>query len=86
MTSINTWVVPVDKDKVNRMVTDVLRTMHDSGAHPGEVVLALGESIGRVIVATNDMGLNTIGQRELLDLAIKQITAAYIAGTGGSRV
>lgn len=71
--------VPVDKQKVNRMVTQVLMLFHDSGAHPGEVALALGEAAGRVIAATDDMGLNEIGQRELLDLVVKQMSGAILA-------
>jgi len=72
--------VRVDHEKVKRMVTATLRSFDDSGAHPGEIILALGESIGRVIAATHDMGLNEIGQRELLDVAIKQMTNAILVG------
>jgi hypothetical protein len=71
--------VPIDKEKVNRMVTATLKMFHDSGAHPGEVAIALGEAAGRVIAATADMGLGEIGQRELLDVVIKQMTSTIIA-------
>jgi hypothetical protein len=71
--------VHVDKAKVSRMVTQTLKLFHGSGAHPGEVALALGEAAGRVIAATADMGLNEIGQRELLDLVVKQMTQAILA-------
>jgi hypothetical protein len=43
------------------------------------VALALGEAAGRVIAATADMGLNEIGQRELLDIVIKQMSQAILA-------
>ena len=74
--------VPVDKAKVSRMVTQTLKLYHGSGAHPGEVVIALAESLGRVISALEEMGVSEIAQRELLDVAIKQITNAIIAGKG----
>jgi hypothetical protein len=77
MTTVN-----IDKAKVSRMVTQTLKQFHDSGAHPGEIVLALGESMGRVIAATADMGASEIAQRELLDLGIKQTTNALLASRG----
>jgi len=74
--------VQIDKEKVTRMVTQVLMMFHDSGAHPGEVALALGEAAGRVIAATSGMGLNEIGQRELLDVVVRQMTQAILASRG----
>lgn len=74
--------VPIDKAKVSRMVTQTLKHFHDSGAHPAEVVIALGEAMGRVIAATAEMGLNEIAQRELLDIGIKQCTNAILAARG----
>jgi len=71
--------VSIDKEKVNRMVTATMMHFHDSGAHPGEVVLAIGEALGRVIAATSEMGLSEIGQRELLDMGIKQASNAILA-------
>ena len=64
------------------MVTQTLKHFHGSGAHPGEVVLALGEALGRVISAVGDMGGNEVAQRELLDLGIKQCTNAILASRG----
>ena len=77
MTTVN-----VDRAKVSRMVTQTLKQYHDSGAHPGEVVIALGEAMGRVISATAAMGATDIAQRELLDLGIKQTTNALLASRG----
>jgi len=71
--------VPIDREKVNRMVTQVLKMFHDSGAHPGEVAIALGEAAGRVIAATADMGVSEIAQRELLDLVVKQMAQTILA-------
>lgn len=76
---VNMTTVPIDKEKVSRMVTQTLMHFHDSGAHPGEVVLAIGEALGRVIAATSEIGLSEIGQRELLDMGIKQATNAILA-------
>lgn len=71
--------VPIDKEKVNRIVTATLLSLHDSGAHPVEVLLALGECIGRVLVATGEMGVNDVARRELFNMTIKQITNAVLA-------
>jgi hypothetical protein len=74
--------IDVDKAKVNRMVTQILKHFHGSGAHPGEIVLALGESLGRVIAAVGEMSKNEMVQRELVDLAIKQMTNAILVSRG----
>jgi DNA-binding IclR family transcriptional regulator len=76
--------VTVDKAKVSRMVTQTLKHFHGSGAHPGEIVLALGEALGRVISAVGEMnpGMNEIVQRELVDLAIRQMTNAILVARG----
>lgn len=71
--------VRIDKEKVTKMVTGTLKMFHDSGAHPAEVVIALGEAMGRVISATGEMGATDVAQREMLDIGIKQITNAIIA-------
>lgn len=74
--------VPVDKERVMKMVTKILMEFSDSGAHPGEVVLALGESLGRIIAAVGDVSQNEILQRELVDLAIKQMSNAILLSRG----
>lgn len=71
--------VQVDREKVLRMVAETLQNLNGTGAHPGEMVLALGESLGRIIVAVKEIGGTEVVQKELLDLAIKQMTNAIIA-------
>ena len=68
----------IDTKKVERMSMDALRLYSDSGAHPAEVVLALAQATGRVIASLVPQG--EIVQRELVDLAVKQMAAAIEAG------
>lgn len=77
-------VVQVDREKVTRMVAALLGAINDKGAHPGEMVLALAEALGRIVVAVREAGGSEVVQRELLDLAVKQMTNAIIAGRGGT--
>lgn len=74
--------VPVDKEKVTKMVTKILMDFSDSGAHPGEVVLALAEALGRIIAAVGDVSHNEVLQRELVDLAVKQMSNAILLSRG----
>ena len=73
MTQLN-----IDTKKVERMSLDALKLYSDSGAHPAEVVIALAQATGRVIASLSGQG--EIVQRELLDLAVKQMAAAIEAG------
>ena len=73
MTTLN-----IDTNKVERMSMDALKLYSDSGAHPAEVIIALAQATGRVIAAMSGMG--EMVQRELLDLAVKQMAAAIEAG------
>ena len=77
MTTVN-----IDKVKVNRMVTSILRNLHDSGAHPAEVVMALGEALGRVIATMDTIGGTDIIKRELFQLAVNQVASAVSASKG----
>lgn len=70
MTTIN-----IDKQKVQFLVFATLNQLSDSGLHPAEIVIAMSECAGRVIAAMD----NDIAQRELLDLAIKQMSGAILA-------
>ena len=73
-------IVNVDKEKIERMVRHTLHGISGQGAHPGEVILALSECVGRVIVTIEGDG---ILKRELVDLAIKQMAQAIEAGIDG---
>lgn len=73
MTTLNT-----DTKKIERMSLDALKLYSDSGAHPAEVIIALAQATGRVIASMSTQG--EIVQRELLDIAIKQMAAAIEAG------
>lgn len=70
--------VKVDKEKHDKMVRQTLMQFNGQGVHPGEVVLALSEAVGRTI-ATID---GDMVQRELVDLAIKQMARAIDNGRG----
>lgn len=66
--------VKVDKERVDRMVTHTLMNFHDSGAHPGEVVIALAECIARVVLTVGELQQGSgIVQKELVELAIKHM-------------
>ena len=73
MTTLN-----IDTKKVERMSLDALKLYSDSGAHPAEVIIALAQAVGRVIASMDAHG--EIAQRELLDLAIKQMATAIMKG------
>ncbi len=67
----------IDMQKKARMVKDALMLFNESGAHPGEVVLALSEACGRVIASID----GDMVKRELVDIAIKQMAASIEAGS-----
>ena len=73
MTTLN-----IDTKKIERMSLDALKLYSDSGAHPAEVVIALAQATGRVIASLSPQG--EMLQRELLDLAVKQMAAAIERG------
>lgn len=73
MTTLN-----IDTKKVERMSLDALKLYSDSGAHPAEVIIALAQATGRVIASVSGMG--EMVQRELLDLAVKQMAGAIERG------
>ena len=66
--------IHIDKDKHDRMVRDLLRTV--IGAHPAEIVLAMGEAAGRVI---SQVGGTDIAKTQLVNAAIKQMATAIDA-------
>lgn len=76
MTTLN-----LDNEKIKRMSFDILRNLSDSGAHPVEVVVALAQCIGRVVVSLDGAGVSDIAKRDIVDLAIKQMAASIEAGT-----
>lgn len=63
--------IHIDKDKHDRMVRDVL--MQVRGAHPAEIVLAMGEAIGRVIA---EVAGSDVVKTQLVNVAIKQMATA----------
>jgi hypothetical protein len=65
--------IQIDVPKVKRMVVDTLMMFNDTGAHPAEVVLALAECIGRVIVTLPE---SDIAKQELTQLAVKHMAQA----------
>ncbi len=67
----------VDTQKISRMVHDTLNSFSNSGAHPAEVVLALSECVGRVIMSFPD---SDIVKKEMVDIAIKHMAASIEAG------
>lgn len=71
----------LDQRKVTRMSMDVLQSLSGSGAHPVEVIVALAQCIGRVVVSLDDIGVTPIAKQELVDLAIKQMATAIDEGT-----
>ena len=75
MTTLN-----LDTNKVKRMSVDILRSLSDSGAHPIEVIVALAQCCGRVIATLDAAGVNEVGKRDIVDLAIKQMAAAIETG------
>lgn len=70
----------LDHEKIKRMSMDILHGLSDSGAHPVEVVVALAQSIGRVVVSLDRAGVSDIAKKEIVDLAVKQMAAAIEAG------
>jgi hypothetical protein len=66
----------VDKAKHDRMVRDVLMLFNESAVHPAELVLALGEVVGRIINQVDGSGQ---AKTELVNIAVKQMAAAIDA-------
>lgn len=67
--------INIDQAKVTRIVRDTLSRVSDTGAHPAEIIIAMSECAGRVIGSID----GDIAQRELLDLAIKQLSGAILS-------
>lgn len=63
--------IVIDKDKHGRMVRNLLIEVR--GAHPAEIVLAMGEAVGRVIAGVSG---TDIVKRQLVDVAVKQMASA----------
>jgi hypothetical protein len=63
--------IRIDKDKHDRMVRDMLMLVR--GAHPAEIVLALGEAIGRVIA---EVAGSDVVKTQLVNVAVKQMATA----------
>ena len=75
--------VKIDRQKVDKIVYNTLRSLQENGAHPAEVILALSECVGRTIWAMGDAGVGAIAQRELTDIAIKHMAKAIEEGQKG---
>ena len=74
--------INIDKNKVDRIVWNTLRGLQDNGAHPAEIIIALAQCVGRMIATMGETGgAGPIAQRELVDIAIKQMAAAIEAGS-----
>ena len=78
MTTIN-----IDKEKVGRMVRKTLQNFDNTGAHPAECIIALSESIGRIIAS---LPANDITKRDLLDMSIKHTAGTIEASMTSSIV
>lgn len=72
--------INIDHRKVRSMSMAALHEFNDSGAHPAEVILALAEAIGRVVVSLDAAGVSDIAKKELVDLAIKHMAQSIEAG------
>lgn len=71
--------INIDKDKHDRMVRGFL--LEARGAHPAEIVLAMGEAIGRVIAGVS--GTDVV-KTQLVNVAVKQMATAIDAAPKGS--
>lgn len=72
--------ITLDNRKINDMSMDILKHFSGTGAHTVEVVCALAQAIGRIVVALGEAGMSDLDKRTLVDLAIKQIAVAIETG------
>jgi hypothetical protein len=76
---MTTSTINIDKEKVHRMAVDAIRMFDNTGANYTELVAALGQAVGRTIIALGEMGMSDINKRALVDLAVGEMARAIDA-------
>lgn len=66
----NTQTIAIDKERLRRMVRDVLMNFNGTAAHPMEILLALAECMGRMVCQVE--GSDTAKQ-EMLHFAFQHL-------------
>lgn len=67
----------IDKQKINRICRDTMLNFQGSTVHPLEMMLGLGEAVGRLI---NQVDCSDLAKKEMLDLVIQHIARTIDAG------